>query len=441
VRKRLIALLAVFAACASAAPPPGGPEDKEPPRLVHVSPDTNAVNFHGKVVTFQFNETINDRGEGPQDIRAFFLVSPSDGEPKIGWHRSHIDIGPRHGFRDGTAYTITLLPGLSDLQNNHMKTGATVVFSTGATIPPYKIDGVVFDWMAEHPAPLAYIEALTPDSIRYLAQADSNGKFSIGPLVQGTYLVRGIIDANNNRALDRNESYDTLRVSAPVAGPIELLAAARDTLPVRISTVDRADSSTLTVTFDRPLDPAQTIDVSAFRLIAADSTVLTIARALTPRTLKLEQEAAAKVASDSLKAATDSIRRADSLAGKKLAPIAPAAALPATPPLVNGKAPPPPPPKPSRPPPFTVVTLKLARPLANNAEFRLSATGLRALSGRTQPSERRFTTPKPPPVKKDSTAAKAPAPRPDAAATGAPARRDSSAVARPPARPPGTPFQ
>lgn len=416
MRQGLIALVAVLAACASASPPPGGPEDKAPPRLVHVTPDTNAVNVREKAVVFQFDETINDRGTGPLEVSQYFLVSPSDGAPRVSWHRSHIDVQPRHDFRPNTAYTITLLPGLTDLQNNRMKDGARLVFSTGPVIPTLNITGIAFDWITERPAANAYMEAITPDSIVYLAQADSLGKFTIGPLTAGTYLVRAIIDANSNRALDRNEFFDSLRVTVPLPAPIELLAAARDTLPPRISTAERTDSVTLTVTMDRALDPAQPIEPSAFRLLASDSSEIPITKVSTPRMLKADQDAAAKTA-------TDSARRADSLAGKTLRPIVP----PPTP-AAGGKAPPPPPPKPSRPPPFTTLTLKLGRPLANSADYRVSTKGLRSLTGLSAPSERRFTTPKPPPVRKDSVTA-VPPPRKDSTTT-----PPAAAPTRPPLR-------
>ena len=88
---------------------------------MRVSPDTNAVNVGSKYASFYFDETINDRGTGAQEIDAHFLVSPSDGAARVEWHRSRIDVSPRHGFRPNTAYTITLLPGLSDLRSNSMK--------------------------------------------------------------------------------------------------------------------------------------------------------------------------------------------------------------------------------------------------------------------------------------------------------------------------------
>ena len=117
-----------------------------------MTPDSNAVNFRGRTVTFQFDETINDRGSGAQEVDNYFLVSPSDGNPRVSWRRSRIEVRPRKGFRDNTAYTVTLLPGLGDLRGNVTRSGASVVFSTGPTIPPDRITGTVFDWVAERPA-------------------------------------------------------------------------------------------------------------------------------------------------------------------------------------------------------------------------------------------------------------------------------------------------
>ncbi|HUQ45699.1 MAG TPA: Ig-like domain-containing protein [Gemmatimonadaceae bacterium] len=369
-------------ACASASPPPGGVEDRDPPKLVAVTPDSNALNVRARTVLFQFDETINDRGSGAQEIDNFFLVSPSDGNPRVSWRRSRIEVRPRNGFRDNTAYTVTLLPGLSDLRGNVSRTGASVVFSTGPTIPPARVTGIVFDWVAERPAARALIQAVTSDSTIYLAQSDSVGRFTVGPLPEGSYLVRAIVDANNNRALDRSEAFDTARVVAPQAGPLELRAVARDTLPPRLASIAVADSLSLRVTFDRYLDPDQPPPATAFRLVSADSTVIPVLAALAPRAEQAEAVARQQ-------ALADSSRRLDSLAGKPLPPrpvplptagrrgVAPAAT-------------------PSAPPPYTALLLRTARPLTPNATFRLSVRDARGLSGRTQTSERSFTTPRAP---------------------------------------------
>ena len=388
MRRRLIAASILVGACASAGPPPGGPEDRTPPRLVRVTPDTNAVNVTARSAVFHFDETINDRGTDEQDVANMFLVSPSDGAPRIGYHRSRIEVRPRRGFRPNTAYSITLLPGLSDLRSNTMKSGATVVFSTGPTIPTARITGIAFDWVGGQPAPRALIEAVTPDSVVYLAQADSGGRFSVGPLDPGSYLVRATIDQNNNHRADRGESWDSLRVTAPSSAPVELLAASRDTLPARLATVTLVDSVTLRLVFDRLLDPAQQFALTNFRVVGSDSVPVALAAVRTPA-----QEAELMLARQRQMA--DSVRRADSLAGRPSPPVQP---------------PPPSPrdslPKPSRPAPFTALSLVLARPLAPNTPYRARVTTVRALSGEATASERLFTTPR----------AEAPRPAADSAA-------------------------
>jgi hypothetical protein len=376
VRRRLIAASILVAACASAGPPPGGAEDRTPPRLVRVTPDTNAVNVSARSAVFYFDETINDRGTDAQDVSNMFLVSPSDGTPRIGYHRSRIEVRPRHGFRPNTAYTITLLPGLGDLRSNTMKEGATVVFSTGPTIPTARITGIAFDWVGGQPAARALIEAVTPDSVVFLAQADSGGRFSVGPLDPGSYLVRATIDQNGNHRADRGESWDSLRVSAPASAPVELLVASRDTLPARLATVTVADSVTLRLTFDRLLDPAQQFPLTAFRIAGSDSVAIAVTSVRTPA-----QEA--ELALTRQRQMADSVRRADSLARRPLAPVQPPSAT------AQDSLP-----KPSRPAPFTALSVVLARPLALNTPYRARVTTVRALSGRTTESERLFTTPR-----------------------------------------------
>ena len=377
MRRGLIAAALVLVGCASAGPPPGGPEDRSPPQLLRVTPDTNSVNFASKEATFYFDETINDRGTDAQDVTNMFLVSPSDGTPRVGYHRSRIDVRPRHGFRPNTAYTITLLPGLTDLRNNQMKTGATIVFSTGPTIPTARITGIAFDWGNEQPLARALIEAVSPDSVVYLAQSDSAGRFAVGPLNPGSYLVRATVDQNQNHKADRGESFDTVRVSAPQAAPVELLTASRDTLPARIVTVSVADSVTLRVVFDRLLDPSQQFPPGNFHLAGADSVRIPITAVRTPH----DDAARARAL---MQAAADSARRADSLAGRPRPPVQPSA------PTDSAR-------RPSRPPPFTTISLALPRQLAPNTSYRVRVTTIKALSGRETASERSFVTPRPAP--------------------------------------------
>jgi hypothetical protein len=227
------------------------------------------------------------------------------------------------------------------------------------------------------------------------------GSFSVGPLPPGTYLMRGTIDQNHNRQQDRTEAFDTVRVVAPQTGPLELLMAPRDTLPARIQGVTVTDSVTLAVTFDRLLDPSQPFPVANWRLAGIDSAGIPITGTRTPHEEK-ERQATLQ------RQAADSARRADSLARRPLQPVPRSQAADTT---GANRAP-------TRPGPFTTLNLVLAQPLKANTTYLLSVKSVRALSGRVTNSERRFTTPRPPPPPRVTPSAVQPTP--SAPAPGAP---------------------
>lgn len=376
------------------SPVPGGPEDHTPPKLVSVTPDTNAVNFHGDAVRFQFDEVTNDRSGPRQDLTGLFLISPRDGEPRINWHRSRIDVQPHGKWRPNTAYSVTMLPGIGDLSGNLTKSSFTLVFSTGPTLPHLGVVGRVFDWSAQRVAPNAIIEAIQhPDSVDYFARADSTGQFRVGPFGPGRYTVIAFVDANKNFTRDPGELWDSTDVTVTNTQPmLEMLAAQRDTIGPAISSVTAEDSLTLRVTLDKPLDPNAPLDTAQFRIMTADSARRV---AIAVQTLgQVEAERAAR---------KDSARVADSLATardttKHGAPPPPAA--PAAPKEPEA-------PKPSKPAPAKVllITLTPGSHLEPLTRYRITATDLVNLLGFKGTSSRVFATPKAP-AKSDSTKAK-----------------------------------
>ena len=117
---------------------------------------------------------------------------------------------------------------------------------------------------------------MTPDSTRYVAVADSLGRFVIDHLPAGTFLVSGGVDANSNRTLDAREAFDSVRAPSTTTAPadsggVELLAFVHDTVAPRIQTVTVRDSLTLRLTFDKPLAPGYALQPAAFEVVAADS--------------------------------------------------------------------------------------------------------------------------------------------------------------------------
>lgn len=381
--RRLTALaLVALGGCASLGAPPGGPERATPPVLETVTPDSGAVNVRAKSVVFTFDEVVSDRGGQSGALDNLFLISPREGTPRVTWRRNRIEVRPRKGFRPNTAYSVTLLPGLSDLRGKTMTSGRTIVFSTGATIPVFAIHGRVFDWMGERVAPNAYIEVIRrPDSLPYVGSADSTGQFAIGPLDEGTYTVRALIDNNKNRAVDPDESWDSVSVVLKGSSPfLELLAAQRDTTAPRLLTVSVQDSLSLLASFDRPLDPAIQISASSFRVVGSDSTALRIIRVRS----RAAADAARRAEQDSAAARRDSTTQADSAR-----PPRESIRLPSTTPLTHIK--------PSRPAPLRdfVISLDSLTPLRVGGTYRVIGPTTRGLlsGGAARFSERTITVP------------------------------------------------
>ena len=414
--RRLIALLAVVG-CAQAGMPPGGPPDTDPPQLVRVTPDTNALNVRGNSIAFQFNEVVSERPRGVPGLAELFIVSPSTGPSGISWRRTRVEITPRGGLRPNTTYTVRMLPGLVDLDNNADSSGMTVVFSTGASLATGRISGRAFDWVAGRAAPRAIVEAISlPDSARYGTEADSSGSFSITHMPPGQFLLRVLIDQNRNASLDARELFDTITVTLSDSLSRDMLAAVRDTIGPGVLTADLRDSLTLRLTLDHPLDTAFVPTPATISIKAADSSVVSFASVLTQA--ELDRAIADSVrrmqVQDSVRRAfiADSARQADSVrtASERAAPMAAQPVPPGQPsrptgrrPGVTTRAPTAPttrdtttrvPARPDAKLPVTALYVKFERPLPPGGSFRVEVKDLRSITGATRTSQRVFTTPR-----------------------------------------------
>jgi hypothetical protein len=413
--------LALAAGCASEGMPPGGPVDKTPPILQKVTPDSGALRVGlRQVVTFQFDEVINERTKTGSPLDQAVVVSPSDGTISVDWHRTYLTIRNRKGWRPDIAYSVTILSGLQDLSGNATKKTLQTVFSTGSVIPHGEVRGVAFDWVAQTAASGARVEAMIGNdtALKFTAVADSTGRFVLTTLPPGTLRVRAYIDANSNRVLDPRESWDSSSVALTDTATREFYMFAHDTIGPSLSDVTAVDSMTLRVHFDRPVLPSATPDVSQFSLKMKDSTktdsvaipLLRVSSAARYDTVSQQRKlfvldstfrADTSAAGRKAVAKKDSLARAmrqDSISQAQLASVK--AARDTVKPVVK--------PKPSRAAPVTDFILELAEPLPFDKFATLSARGILGLTGHTPhlPRVKQVVLRKPPP--KDSTALKPP---------------------------------
>ena len=287
MRPAAAALALVAAACARMEPPPGGPPDNAGPLLVATVPESTGVvpGFSGDV-EFRFNETVSEGsspnlGAGTGDLERLVVLSPDSQVPVVSWKRSRISVRPREGWQPGRTYRVELLPGVTDLRRNRMEGGAVVTFSTGGPPATDTVRGRVGDWTTGRPAPLAVVEAiLLPDSLAYRTLTDSTGRFVLGPLPTGEYLLRATIDGNRNLRHDPREAWDTTRAAVDSAA---LWTFPHDTVGPRLQAVRVRDSVSLGLTFSQALLPGQQLDAGMIRVLQLpDSTPVEVIGLRTP---------------------------------------------------------------------------------------------------------------------------------------------------------------
>ena len=395
VMRRLITAAALFAlsACASGygSGPPGGPVDRIPPKILSIVPDTNATNVTQRELTIHFDKVINERPAANQatTLADLVFISPRKGKPDVDWHRHDLVIHQPHGWLPNTAYTVTILPGIADLRNNVRREMTTIMFSTGPTIPKTSISGTIFDAIRGNVEPGALIEAVAhgDTSLVYVTAADSSGRFTLRGLAPGTYLVRGYVDQNNNRGLDRIEAFDSTTVQLKDSSRTEFLTFVHDSTGPRLGTVDATDSVTIRATFDTPLALNQRLDSTTFALIAPDSS-------------RIPLKSIVGIREDTIGQVHDTTpKQVDTLT---LPPDSSADTLPKRLPVVL--------PKPTRPLFIHAVIVTATAPLRPKTEYHLRAINIYGANGVLATSDHAFTTP-PPPAPKDTTKTKPPNPK------------------------------
>jgi hypothetical protein len=205
--------------------------------------------------------------------------------------------------------------------------------------------------------------------------------------------VRAYIDRNKSLGIDPSEPWDSLSVSLTDSVRTNLVIFTHDTVPPRIRDVAADDSLTLRVTFDKAVDPTQTLTVANFAVIAPDSSPVPIVRAGAP-----PKDTAAGPNPAALVTPTDASNAA--AAANRAAGVSPAGRAPIRRDTVVATRPVMP-----RPIPISEAVIKLQHPLTAKLAYHVRAIGIRGLLGRTGDSERTYTAPAPrPPL--------APAPKP-----------------------------
>ncbi len=254
---------AVAAACARQEAPTGGPQDRRPPVIVEVRPDTFArIDAGDDKIRIQFDEAISE-SPSTGTLDQAVQISPRTGEVRVKHAGDALEVSIEGGFQPGVLYRVTVLPVLRDRFQNTLLDPFEWVFSTGPDFAPNALAGEVWDRATGDPVPSMDVYAVSGDSVRYVARTDSLGLFVMRYLPPGAYGLRSFDDRN------RNDSADAFEIQgvgdAVTLGPADTALTSfwvmlPDTTPPQLAQGEKIDSTTVRLIFDDPLDPEQPLD-------------------------------------------------------------------------------------------------------------------------------------------------------------------------------------
>ena len=272
---RLLAVAAIAAGCAKREPPSGGPPDLTPPRVIASVPDSGAARVPLEaVLEITFSEGMEPRSTGDA-----VSLAPHAEIEKRRWRGRTLALVPAQPLRPNQTYTLFVGRSARDRHGNSPARGATVVFSTGDSFPPGRIDGkieargfsVTGTFLWGYDASRGREPDSTAKDFDALGIADEDGRFRVdGLVVPGRYRLWAFADLNGNRSFeplsDILAPVDTtfaLTPEAPVASefkavvinpraPGRVRGAVLDSLPdslgtVRVLAVSEKDSTRRTV--------------------------------------------------------------------------------------------------------------------------------------------------------------------------------------------------
>lgn len=286
-----IILLPLFH-CAHQIAPSGGPEDKEGPSVVTLSPPSESVNVSKNsriIITFsEWLHTSSDKGV------SIFPEIPV----KIKVKGKRLEIRPTVPLNDSTTYHIVITTGLKDLRSNTMSDPLNIVFSTGPALDSGRISGCVADpekgslqpIVALFRAPWQPVDTGFCGPPAYLAQSDSSGTFFLSHVRTGTYYCLAYTDKNGNSRLEtgRETLYtpvDSVIIIDASPRAITLYPSQFDTIRQSIASVKAIDNKTIIGYWKKAWDSLMYPSPPEFLLETADSAAIRVSLTRQPTNL------------------------------------------------------------------------------------------------------------------------------------------------------------
>ncbi len=198
--------------CATVEAPSGGPEDKTPPVIVAVYPDSGsrALSETQKLV-FVFSEKME-----PVSAERFLALYPAVPVQKTKWHgRREVEVILAEPLPPDTVVVVEIRPGLVDVHRVASVQSRRYPLTTAVDFPAGELTGQLV--YKDQPLIQGVVELydVPPDTLEYFrqpilrrTQTDSLGayRFAWLPVPGGPWLVRAFVDANKDLRPGENEA-------------------------------------------------------------------------------------------------------------------------------------------------------------------------------------------------------------------------------------------
>jgi len=255
--KRRFALLAIalLGGCAKPDFPPGGPIDTTPPRVMATAPADSTVRVPPDAgIELLFSEPM-DR----VSVRDGFRIFPPPGAPSYHWNGRRFKVSWEEPLKPRTTYQAFLSAGARDAHGVTLGAPTTIRFTTGDSLDPGKIRGVLrARTLPTKAVPIwAYTDSLGrhPDFANeppsYVTETDTSGAYAFTGLPPGQgFTVHAAYDMNRSGAIDSLTdivvSYPSvirLTPQRPVADSINIVAVDPRAPATVTGTIAAADSA------------------------------------------------------------------------------------------------------------------------------------------------------------------------------------------------------
>jgi len=197
-------ILIFISGCASiGAGPQGGPKDKNPPKVLNITPKNLTRNFKAKKVVIQFDEYFKLADQQKQ-----FSISPDvEVMPELKVKGKSLEITLPDSLEKNTTYTLNFGKAIADVNEGNVLKNFSYVFSTGPSLDSLSISGNIKDSQTGKPVieGVAFVFPIARDTLFGKKKAsiytltDSSGNYKISNLRAETYKIYALKEQGSDK--------------------------------------------------------------------------------------------------------------------------------------------------------------------------------------------------------------------------------------------------